>query len=187
MVKSLPAVREAWAQSLGQEDPQEKEMATHSSTPAWKIPWKEEPGRLQAMGWQQVGHDWTTSLQYKTCWNLFEPAFQNLLLFFLLYVPYSGTSSCHLFLAYSIQLTWCHWCSASMCCSMDVCMVMIPSDSVMTGTEVLSQPRTKNADGWSWPFDMYANCLWCSFLTGLEKKACAESVASATRRHVNLL
>ena len=63
MVKHLPAMRETWVRSLGREDPLEKEMATHSSTPAWKIPWTEEPGRLQSMGSQRVGHDWATSLQ----------------------------------------------------------------------------------------------------------------------------
>ena len=57
MVKSLPAVQETWVQSLGQEDPLEKEMATHSSTLAWKIPWTGKPGRLQSMGSQRVGHD----------------------------------------------------------------------------------------------------------------------------------
>ena len=62
MVKRLPARRKTWVQSLGQEDPLEKEMATHSSTLAWKIPWTEEPGRLQSMGSQRVGHDWATSL-----------------------------------------------------------------------------------------------------------------------------
>ena len=56
-VKRLPAMRETWVQSLGQEDPLEKEMATHSSTLAWKIPWMEEPSRLQSMGSQRVGHD----------------------------------------------------------------------------------------------------------------------------------
>ena len=50
MVKHLPAIRETQVQSLGREDPLEKEMATHSSTLAWKIPWMEEPGRLQSMG-----------------------------------------------------------------------------------------------------------------------------------------
>ena len=50
MVKHLPAMWETWVQSLGQEDPLEKEMATHSSTLALKIPWMEEPGRLQSMG-----------------------------------------------------------------------------------------------------------------------------------------
>ena len=56
-VKRLPAVQETWVQFLGWEDPQEKEMATHSSTLAWKIPWTEEPGRLQSMGSQRVRHD----------------------------------------------------------------------------------------------------------------------------------
>ena len=57
MVKSLPAVGKTWVQSLGWEDSLEKEMATHSSTLAWKIPWMEEPGRLQSVGSQRVGHD----------------------------------------------------------------------------------------------------------------------------------
>ena len=57
MVKRLPTMRETWIQSLGQEDLLEKEMATHSSILAWKIPWMEEPGRLQSMGLQRVGHD----------------------------------------------------------------------------------------------------------------------------------
>ena len=56
-VKNLPAVQKMQVQSLGQEDPLEKEMAIHSSTIAWKIPWTEEPGRLQSMGSQRVGHD----------------------------------------------------------------------------------------------------------------------------------
>ena len=54
--KRLPVVQETWVRSLGQEDPLEKEMATHSSTLAWKIPWTERPGRLQSMGLQRVGH-----------------------------------------------------------------------------------------------------------------------------------
>ena len=57
MVKHLPVMQETRVQSLGWEDPLEKEMATHSSTLAWKIPWTEEPGRLQSMGSQRVGHD----------------------------------------------------------------------------------------------------------------------------------
>ena len=56
-VKHLPKMRETWVQSLGREDPLEKEMATHSSILAWKIPWMEEPGRLQSMGSQRVGHE----------------------------------------------------------------------------------------------------------------------------------
>ena len=57
MVKRLPAMWETWVQSLGQEDPQEKKMATHFNTLAWKIPWTEKRGRLQSMGSQRVGHD----------------------------------------------------------------------------------------------------------------------------------
>ena len=57
VIKHLPAMQETWVQSLGREDPLEKEMATHSSTLAWKIPWTEEPGRLQSMGSQRVGHN----------------------------------------------------------------------------------------------------------------------------------
>ena len=56
-VKRLPVLQETRVQSLGWEDPLEKEMATHSSTVAWKIPWTEEPGKLQPMGSQRVGHD----------------------------------------------------------------------------------------------------------------------------------
>ena len=57
MVKRLSTMRETWVPPLGWEDPLEKEMAIHSSTIAWKIPWTEEPGRLQSMGLQRVRHD----------------------------------------------------------------------------------------------------------------------------------
>ena len=57
MVKSLPAVWETWLQSLSQEDPLEKEMVTHYSILAWRIPWTEEPGGLQSMGVSRVRHD----------------------------------------------------------------------------------------------------------------------------------
>ena len=57
MVKPLSTMPETWVQSLGWEDPLEKEMATYSSTLAWKIPWMEEPGRLQSMGSQRVSQD----------------------------------------------------------------------------------------------------------------------------------
>ena len=61
-VKCLSTMQETWVRSLGWEDPLEKEMAIHSRTIAWKIPWTEEPGRLQSMGSQRAGHDWATSL-----------------------------------------------------------------------------------------------------------------------------
>ena len=68
MVKSPPAMRETWVQSLGREDPLEKGMATHSSILAWRIPWTEEPGGLQSMGSQRVREDWVTDTHiYKQC------------------------------------------------------------------------------------------------------------------------
>ena len=57
MVKNLPAIQETWIQSLSQEDPLEKEMATHPSVLAWRIPWTEEPSRLQSIELQRVRHD----------------------------------------------------------------------------------------------------------------------------------
>ena len=62
MVKRLSTMQETWVQFLGQKDPLEKEVATQSCTLAWKIPWTEEPGRLQSMGSQRVGHDWVILL-----------------------------------------------------------------------------------------------------------------------------
>ena len=64
MVKHMPTMQETWVQSLGQEDLLEKEMATHSHILAWKIPWMEEPGRLQSIGSQRFRHDWVTSLRF---------------------------------------------------------------------------------------------------------------------------
>ena len=59
------AMWQIWVRSLGPEDPLEKEMATQCSILAWKIPWTEEPGRLQSTGSQRVGHDWATSLHFQ--------------------------------------------------------------------------------------------------------------------------
>ena len=61
-LKHLPPMRETWVQSLVREDPLEKEMVTHSSILAWRIPWTEKPGRLQSAGSQRDGHDWANSL-----------------------------------------------------------------------------------------------------------------------------
>ena len=60
MLKNPPAMQETWVWSLGLEDPLEKGLATHSSALAWRIPWTEEPGRLQSMVSQRVRHDWVT-------------------------------------------------------------------------------------------------------------------------------
>ena len=66
-VKHLLTMWETWVPSLGWEDHLEKEIATHSSTLAWKIPWMEESDRLQSMEFQRVGHDWASSLSYTSC------------------------------------------------------------------------------------------------------------------------
>ena len=62
MVRNLPAIQETWIKSLDGEDPLKEEMATHSSIPAWRIPWMEEPGGFQSMASQRVGHDWVTNI-----------------------------------------------------------------------------------------------------------------------------
>ena len=68
MVNNQPSVQETQVQSLGQEDPLEKGMATHSSILAWRIPWTEEPDRLQSMGLQRVGCDWMTNTFVRLEW-----------------------------------------------------------------------------------------------------------------------
>ena len=65
VVMNPPAMKETWVRSLGQEDPLEEEMATHSSILAWKIPWTEEAGGLQSKGSQRVRYDWATKPQNK--------------------------------------------------------------------------------------------------------------------------
>ena len=69
MAKNLLTMQAIWVQSLGWEDLPEKEMATHSTIPAWRIPWMEEPGGLQSLGSQRVGHGWATSLSL-SCYSL---------------------------------------------------------------------------------------------------------------------
>ena len=64
MVKNLSAIQETRIQSLGQEDPLEKGMTTHSSILSWRIPWTEEPGELQSMESQRVRHNWATNSSY---------------------------------------------------------------------------------------------------------------------------
>ena len=65
MVKNLPAMQEKWVQSLGQEDPLEKGMVTHSSTLAWRIPRTEEPGGLQSMGSKRAGQYCVTNFHFR--------------------------------------------------------------------------------------------------------------------------
>ena len=69
VVKILSAMRETWVRSLGQEDPLEKEMATHSSYLAWRTPWTEEPGGLQTLESQRVRHDGVTNTLQTSLWS----------------------------------------------------------------------------------------------------------------------
>ena len=64
MIENLPAVQETWVRFLGWDDPLEKGMTTHSSILAWRIPWTEEPGGLQSLGWQRVGHNRMANTQH---------------------------------------------------------------------------------------------------------------------------
>ena len=77
MVKRLPTMWETWVWSVGWENPLEKEMATHSSILAWKIPWMEEHGRLQSMGWQRVRYNWATSLTHTYIFRFIYSTFKN--------------------------------------------------------------------------------------------------------------
>ena len=76
-VKRLPTMWETRVRSLGGEYPLEKEIANHFSTLAWKIPWMEEPGRLQSMGSQRVRHDWATSLTQGQATSFYFPYWSN--------------------------------------------------------------------------------------------------------------
>ena len=92
MVKRLPTMKETWVWSLGREDPLEKEMATHSSTLAWKIPWMEEPGRLQSMGSQRVGQDWVTFFSFFAHYTNFFAITHSVILSWYLWFLFSGVS-----------------------------------------------------------------------------------------------
>ena len=93
-------MQETRVQSLGQEDPLEKEMATHSSILAWRIPWTEEPGGLQSTGSQRVGHDWATSLslllylQSRNDFLLISPHTHASQSFYIFFFPPACTPAC---------------------------------------------------------------------------------------------
>ena len=93
-VNCLPAMRETWVRSLDREDPMEKNMATHSSTLAWKIPWIEEPDRLQSIGLQRFGYDCVTSLSLSCsrCWASFHLLFAIVLCFLALLLFFAKES-----------------------------------------------------------------------------------------------
>ena len=116
-VKHLPAMPETWIRSLGGEDPLEKEMATHCSTLAWKIPWTEKPGRLQFTGSQRVGHDWATSLSlslWLTVWCCIletwtERPWKRFLSLLLVSYPLTNNTNHILFYLYKGKGKRAHW------------------------------------------------------------------------------
>ena len=107
MVKRLPTMWETWVRFLGWEDLLEKETATQSSTLAWKILWKEEPGRLLSMGSQRVGHDWVASLTHSYAIRVVSSACLRLLIFFpSILIPACDSSSqalCMIYSAYKLN------------------------------------------------------------------------------------
>ena len=129
MVKSLPTMWETWVWSLSQEDPLEKEMATHSNILAWEIPWMEEPGGLQCLGSQRVGHDWETSLSlslfiqvysfllvehdYKSCLKIWVMSRCTSIVFSLRVINFFPvichiSLDCILYLNIMLKYSWCH-------------------------------------------------------------------------------
>ena len=112
-VKCLLTMRETWVRYLGQEDPLEKAMATHSSTLAWKIPWTEEPGRLQSMGSQRVRHDWATSLSLSPAFYVLVVMHSYSIHHKLLFVVDLVWPTPLSFVLFSVHIAYMHCC----CCS----------------------------------------------------------------------
>ena len=104
-LKHLPPTQETRVRSLGREDPLEKEMVTHSSILAWRIPWTEMPGSLQSTGSQKVGHDWTTSLHFHFQ-NFIYTRLCNLRIEIVLFLPLQSVYFLFFFLPVSLNITF---------------------------------------------------------------------------------
>ena len=156
-LKRLPTMRETWVRSLGRADPLEKEMATHSSILAWRIPWTEKPGGLQSTGSQRVGHDWATELN----WVIFDPVL-------FIFLSHSANQApnllslteclCTHFLSISIDTTqaslilYLHFCDISLVC--DPLSGFSPSaPCAMLSHPVKSDPL--------WPHELWPTRLLC--------------------------
>ena len=103
-VKRLPAMRETQVHFLAREDPLEKEMAIHSSAPAWKIPWMEEPDRFQSMGSQRIRYNWATSLSLT---YLFASTTADLFICFTTTCLLLSCLLCWVFIVF-LTASWCH-------------------------------------------------------------------------------
>ena len=110
MVKNLPAMQESWVQCLGPKDPLEKEMTTHFSILAWRIPWTEEPWGLQSTGLQRVGHDWVINIHCIKRWRN-ELIWNKKLVFCIpqwFYIM-KGSRICHSYLLQNVPLWHIHY------------------------------------------------------------------------------
>ena len=128
-VKHLSAMQETRVRSLGREDPLEKEMTTHSSTLAWKIPWTEEPGRLQSMGSQRVRHDWAMSLSLSYTQYISQLLYPSICWWILRLLP------C---LSYCKSYCYEHW---------NACMFSFSSD-IYPDFLILDKTRSNQMSGW---------------------------------------
>ena len=179
MVKHLPTMWETWVQSLGREDLLEKAMAPHSSTLAWKIPWTEEPSRLQSMGSQRVGHNWATSLSLSsllmktfllnlfenTNWNyIFFPSFilqllfslQMVVLFVNFFFPVVGVPSGWQSLS-DCQRT--RWITLMAWLSFPLCFRSVCSTAVSLNERATSAPRG-SGQGWCLTLGFFLSVLF---------------------------
>ena len=135
-------MQDTQVQSLAQEDPLEKEMATHSSIPAWKIPWTEEPGGLQSMGSWRVGHDWMTK-------HMLNGMFQASAVFSMLFTL-TGMVSSSFYLFFQTQVR------------NDLLQEVSPNLKAFLSTHTASSPFASHKTG-----DAEMICLGTSLPTGL--------------------
>ena len=169
MVKNLPAMKETWIQSMGQKDPLEKGMATHSGILAWKIPWLEEPQQL--MGSQRVRHDWVTNTSFNIDWNKHHQfsSVQSLSRVWLFATPWIAARQASLSITTNSRVhsdshpssRWCHPAISSSVIPFSSCPQSLPASESFPisqlftwgcrsiGVSVLASVLPKNTQNWS--------------------------------------
>ena len=156
----MQEMQETWVRSLGGEDPLKKGMATHSSILAWRIPWTEEPGGLQAIGLQRVGHNWATNITFTIVYKI--QLFCCFVLSLMDPAPWLTLSAV------------CFWnympclCSLSGLCQFFPCGSVFPITGSIPETHLLAESSSRGALPW-WPLVLIASisnyllsakCLW---------------------------
>ena len=169
MVKNLPAMKETWIQSMGQKDPLEKGMATHSGILAWKIPWVEEP--QQPMGSQRLRHDWVTNTSFNIDWNKHHQfsSVQSLSRVWLFATPWIAARQASLSITTNSRVhsdshpssRWCHPAISSSVIPFSSCPQSLPASESFPisqlftwgcqsiGVSVLASVLPKNTQNWS--------------------------------------